>query len=108
MISESVDKTIIEAVKNFDGSYELGESCFRDLLSMGELIDRLSIVNFKLYTLKNEVMKRPDDEKFRAWASVEDVRLVEERARLKKCIDEKMIEYVTQKARFNPETKSYG
>ena len=75
---------------------------------MGELIDRLSIVNFKLYTLKNEVMKRRDDEKFRAWASVEDVRLVEERARLKKCIDEKLAEYVCNKACFNPETKSYG
>jgi hypothetical protein len=108
MISESVDKAIIEAVENFDNSYELGENCFRDLLSMGELIDRLSIVNFKLFTLKNEVMKRKDNEKFRAWASVEDVRLVEERARLKKCIDEKMIEYVSGKARYNPETKNYG
>ena len=108
MMSDAVDKVIMESVKNFDGSYELDENSFRELLSMGELIDRLSIVNFKLYTLKNEVMKRRDDEKSRAWASVEDVRLVEERARLKKCIDEKLAEYVCGKSRFNPETKSYG
>lgn len=108
MLSDQIDKVITNAVKNFDGTYKLQDNCFRELLSMGELIDRLSIVNFKLYTLKDRVMKSESDEKFRAWAAIEDVRLVEERARLKKCIDEKMMEYLSGKADFNPETKRYG
>ena len=48
-----------------------------------------------------------DDEKFRSWASVEDVRLVMERNRLKMCIDEKVIGYISNKSTFNPETKLY-
>lgn len=108
MISDHVDKAINNAIAKFDGSCDLGTNNFRDLLSMGELIDRLSIVNFKLYTLKNRVIKRQNDSSFKAWAADEDVRLVEERARLKKCIDEKMIEYAAGRERFNPESKSYG
>jgi len=108
-----IEKVIQTSVENFDGSYELGNP-FENLLSFGELVDRLSIVNFKLYTLKNEVMKKKDNQDFRAWASVEDVRLVEERARLKKCIDEKLISMIAKhqggdkNAGFNSEVKKYG
>lgn len=112
-ISDFVDDIIVNSIKNYDGSYTL-DNPFENLLSMGELVDRLSIVNFKLYKLKDEVMLRPDDEKFKAWASVEDVKLVRERARLKKCIDEKLIATIKRlnsgdaSGGFNPEVKKYG
>jgi len=118
MVSSDIDETIMKAISSYDQSCELGDSITESpldkLISMGELVDRLSIVNFKLYKLKDEVMNKPDDKDFRAWASVEDVRLVEERARLKKCIDFKIIgmfrKYQSgdQEAGFNPEVKKYG
>ena len=55
-----------------------------------------------------------DDVEFCSWASVEDVRLVEERARLKRCIDEKLLSTIERKmsksadGEFNAETKRYG
>ena len=108
-----IESIVESSVKHFDGSYNL-DNPFENLLSFGELVDRLSIVNFKLYTLKDEVMKRQDNQDFRAWASVEDVKLVEERARLKKCIDEKLISMIAkyksgdENAGFNSEVKKYG
>ena len=107
MISNEVDHLIQNAVKRFDFSFELGDSNFRDLISLGELIDRLAIVNFKLYMLKE---KQANDvcEEFLASAAKMDVVLVEERARLKKCIDEKVLSYLTDKGNFNEEIKSYG
>lgn len=112
-ISKLIDKLIINSIKDYDNSFTCNCS-FIGLLSFGELVDRLSIINFKLYKLKDEVMGRPEDEKFRAWASVEDVKLVEERARLKRCIDEKLISMIKKiqngdgAAGFNPEVKKYG
>jgi len=112
-ISHNIEEIIESSVKNFDGNYELGNP-FEDLMSFGELVDRLSIVNFKLYTLKDEVMKRTGDEEFKAWASVEDVKLVKERARLKRCIDEKVVAMIAKyqngdkNAGFNSEVKKYG
>jgi hypothetical protein len=108
MISDKIEKYIISAIDEYDGSYTLEDNSFRDLLSMGELVDRLSIVNFKLYNLKNKVMELTDDIEFRAWAAEEDVKLVLERSRLKKCIDEKFIEFISGKNNFNPEIKDYG
>jgi NACalpha-BTF3-like transcription factor len=113
-ISNLIDEQIHLAIKNYDNSYELGDNPFEELISMGELVDRLSIVNFKLYKLKDEVMDRQDDEKFKSWASVEDVKLVMERARLKRCIDEKLITTINRvnsgntSGGFNPEVKKYG
>ena len=74
----------------------------------------MSIVNFKLFKLKDEVMDCQNDEKFKAWASVEDVKLVIERSRLKKCIDQKLISIIKKiknndtSGGFNPEVKKYG
>lgn len=113
-ISNLIDEQIHLAIKHYDNSYELGDNAFEELISMGELVDRLSIVNFKLYKLKDEVMDRQDDEKFKSWASVEDVKLVMERARLKRCIDEKLITIINRvnsgnaSGGFNPEVKKYG
>lgn len=112
-LSENIEKIIITSIKYYDNSYELGNP-FEELLSMGELVDRLSIVNFKLYKLKDEVMDRQDDFEFKSWASVEDVKLVRERSRLKKCIDEKLVGIITRinegdiSGGFNPEVKKYG
>ena len=113
-LSDTIQEIIENSIKSYDNSYVLGESSFEELISMGELVDRLSIVNFKLYKLKDEVMDRPNDSDFKSWASVEDVKLVRERARLKKCIDEKLI-YIINKINsgesdggFNPEVKKYG
>jgi len=112
-ISDLIDDVILTSIKKYDNSYELNNP-FEELISMGELIDRLSIVNFKLYKLKDEVMNRPEDEKFKSWASIEDVKLVKERSRLKKCIDEKLIYTINRinngdkTGGFNPEVKKYG
>lgn len=112
-ISDDIDGIIKAAISKYDDNYVCNCS-FSELLSFGELVDRLSIINFKLYKLKDEVMDRPNDHEFRAWASVEDVKLVEERARLKRCIDEKLI-FIIRKlidgddsGGFNPEVKKYG
>ena len=108
-----IEDIIQNAIELYDGSYSLGNS-FEELLSFGELVDRLSIVNFKLYTLKNEVMLRSDQIEFCSWASIEDIRLVKERSRLKRCIDEKLISIIVRihqgeaNAGFNAEVKKYG
>lgn len=113
-LSKLIDEQINKSIESYDNSYSLGESSFEELISMGELVDRLSIVNFKLYKLKDEVMDRPNDNEFKSWASVEDVKLVRERARLKKCIDEKLIHTINRinsgdsTGGFNPEVKKYG
>ena len=113
-LSENIEKIILSSIQNYDNSYELRDNPFEELISMGELVDRLSIVNFKLYKLKDEVMDRQDDEKFKSWASVEDVKLVMERAKLKRCIDEKLITTINRinngntSGGFNPEVKKYG
>ena len=112
-ISDVIDNLIKKTVDNFDGSYTCGCS-FSDLLSFGELVDRLSIINFKLYNLKDNVMDRQEDKEFCSWAAREDVNLVEERSRLKRCIDEKLIAIIQKllsgdcKGGFNPEVKKYG
>jgi hypothetical protein len=112
-ISDNVEDIILKAAQDFDGNFEL-KNPFEELLSFGELVDRLSVVNYKLYTLKDQVMLRANDEQFRGWASVEDVKLCRERSRLKRCIDEKLIAMIARinlgdsSAGHNAETKLYG
>ena len=48
-LSEVIDSIIESSVKGYDNSYDLPENSFETLLSMGELVDRLSIVNFKYF-----------------------------------------------------------
>lgn len=111
-INDDIDTIIKNSIMNYDGSY-MCDNPFEVLLSFGELVDRLSIINFKLYKLKDKVVDN-EDVKFRAWASVEDIKLVEERARLKRCIDEKLISMIqkiqneNEDGGFNPEIKKYG
>jgi len=109
----SIDLEIQNSIKKYDGSYTLGSS-FEELVTMGELVDRLSIVNFKLFKLKDTVMQRKDDSNFCAWASVEDVKLCKERSRLKNALDEKLVAMIQRinsgdnSGGFNGETKLYG
>ena len=111
--SSAVDSVIENSIKNYDGSYTLGSS-FEELITMGELVDRLSIVNFKLFKLKDTVMQKKDDKDFCSWASVEDVKLCRERSRLKNALDEKLSAIIQRvkegdiKGGFNGETKLYG
>ena len=64
--------------------------------------------------LKDDVMLKENDNEFKSWASVEDVKLVKERARLKRCIDAKLISVINKISNgdssggFNPEVKKYG
>tara|TARA_R110000744_G_scaffold65330_1_gene134136 strand:- start:452 stop:808 length:357 start_codon:yes stop_codon:yes gene_type:complete len=110
--SENIENYIELAVESYNGTYNSSEP-LQDLISMGELVDRLSIVNFKLYTLKDKVMESTD-ESFRAWASVEDVKLVMERSRLKKAIDGKLVYLINkilsgdETGGVNSEVKRYG
>ena len=117
-ISDTINRIIEEAISDFpEGGYEMAQferyqnNPFETLLSFGELVDRLSIVNFKLYNLKDKVMVS-DDPKFKAWAAEHDVVLVEERARLKRCIDLKLLSIIERansgSENFNPEVKRYG
>ena len=113
-ISTVIDNIIVNSIKNYDKSYNCPNNAFEELLSFGELVDRLSIINFKLYKLKDEVMDRLQDKEFGAWAAIEDVKLVRERARLKRCIDEKLISRISSvvagngSSDFIPEVKKYG
>ena len=103
--SDHIESAILEAIKDYDGS--IVPTPFSTLLSLGELIDRLSIVNFKLYRLKDTVMNSTDDKEFLARAAIDDVALVMERSRLKRCIDEKIELMVQGKTTYNKEVKSY-
>ena len=93
--------------------YSIEENPFEKLVSMGELVDRLTIINLKLYNLK-DAQVRFTEQKDLAWTAKEDVRLVEERARLKACIDEKLLAMISRVVQgdsaggFNREVKKYG
>ena len=111
--SSAVDNEIKNSIQKYDGAYTL-ENSFEELVTMGELVDRLSIVNFKLFKLKDMVMQKKEDKNFCAWASVEDVKLCKERSRLKNASDEKLVAIIKKikngdsTGGFNGETKLYG
>lgn len=117
MMSDIIQKQIEESIKGYDGSFDcafnkLGSCDFESLIGFGELLDRLSIVNFKLFVLKDKVIQRQDNKDFCAWASAEDVKLCLERSRLKSCIDKKISALImkiklTGRDGLNQETKLY-
>lgn len=113
-LSDQVDEIINHAVEKFDGTCHLEENPFEKLVSMGELVDRLTIVNLKLFTLKSRVNgENKNEASYLQWAAIEDVKLVEERARLKRCLDEKLNTTIARhlsgdkSGGFNPEVKMY-
>jgi hypothetical protein len=105
LFSDAVSLAIEQALSARDHP-DLG--CFEAVLGMGELIDRLTIVNIKLYELKDKVMQS-EDQKFKAWAAERDVELCRLRALLKKCIDLKLIGMILDPAApILDESKHYG
>ncbi len=112
MLSDTVESIISQAIDQFDDNYH-AENNYEKLLGLGELVEKLSITNFKLYTLKNEVIRRKGDEAFCAWASEEDVKLCRARGLLKNCIDDKLRAYISREVHNETEqvigeTKLYG
>lgn len=112
LLSNVFDGIIETQVKLSKCSLKPEVNEFEELLSMGELVDRLTIINIKLYKLKDDVMNSKDNQ-FKAWAAEQDVYLVRERSRLKKCIDYKLSSDVIRiiengKSIYNPEVKKYG
>ena len=114
--SNFIQERISNIAKDHEKIKPLGNP-FRDVLSLGELIDLLAIVNIKLYKLKDAVIQKNTSSKehidFREKASIADVRLCEERSRLKACIDKKldhmiMIHISGNDTTFNEEVKNYG
>ena len=105
--SATLNSFIDCCVLSFEDTAELTHTEFSDLLSLGELIDRLTIVNIKLFNLKTEVMNNRDDTTFLERAPVYDVRLCEERARIKACIDKKVMLMIKGGTEFNEEVKRY-
>jgi len=74
-----------------------------ELITLSELIDRLSIVNIKLYNLLDKAMelelKKDKSEKDIARIvklSGDNIRLVKQRSQLKMAIDRKIFEAVTR------------
>ena len=114
-MSEAIEDVVNKAIEYFDDTVFLeATSEFEKLISFGELVDRLSIVNFKLYRLKDRVIDNSLSDKDKRLASIADVRLCEERSRLKTCIDNKLIAMIGREIyedginEFNPEVKKYG
>lgn len=110
-LSELIDKAITNRVKR-----ELAwddNNPFEQLVSFGELVDRLTIVNIKLFNLK-DAQQFGEDQKALAEMAKQDVCLVLERASLKICIDAKLLAIISRvndgdhTGGFNPEVKKYG
>jgi hypothetical protein len=112
IVDAFIEQLVLREFKNQDLLPKI-ETSFENLISLGELVDRLSIVNIKLFVIKN-FQKNCHDEKLLAQSAKDDVRLVEERARLKRCVDEKVIKMIhralsgREDTGFNPEAKRYG
>ena len=111
-LSDLMNQVVSNSVEYWEFADYKESNEFEELLSLGELTDRLTIVNIKLYKLKDDVMLS-EDPTFKSWAAEQDVYLVMDRARLKRCIDKKLKAEVdrvltTGKSGYNPEVKKYG
>ncbi len=113
-LGSEIDKRIRATVKSFDPRRKVDYHAIESLVSVGDLIDKLSIVNCKLYTLKNQVAQNKSNTELCAALAAEDVFLCEERSRLRRAIDEKIIAICHRVVSgdttggFNPEIKRYG
>lgn len=114
-IGDEIETAIQDALSRFNKEDALkAHNPFEEQVSLSSLVDQLSITNAKLYFQKDEVMRRQDDKEFLAWQAIQDIRLVKERARLKKCIDQKIVAMIhaviagDRTATINPEVKKYG
>lgn len=86
-----------------------------ELITISELIDRLSIVNIKLYNLLDRTAeldakeKTPDVTAEIVKLSGDNIRLVKQRSQLKTAIDQKIAEVIRQgRIDILDEVKDYG
>lgn len=86
-----------------------------ELITISELIDRLSIVNIKLYNLLDRTAeldakeKTPDVTAEIVKLSGDNIRLVKQRSQLKIAIDQKIAEVIRQgRIDILDEVKDYG
>lgn len=117
-MSKTLSESISELILNrcswvLEHNHEVGTSSIDNLISIGELIDRGQIVNKKLFELKGEVARRKEDKEFLAEAALKDIYLCEERARIKRAVDEKIFQLIVKAIKdssspHNPEVKFYG
>jgi hypothetical protein len=106
-LSTIIENIIEDAIVKFNGNcLPQEEDSFRELLSLGELIDRLTIVNIKNFEFQDQVLESKDA-KFKAEGVDLIFKLALERSRLKTCIDKKLLAYLVGKDIFNPELKHY-
>lgn len=113
---EKMSDYIQQAVEScLDDIYRLGydtPAAIDELITFGELVDRLAITNIKLYNLKDQVVNSSDDFE-KARLADKDVVLCKERSLLKKAIDDKIIQYIHDfvangKVNKITEQKQYG
>jgi ribosomal protein L33 len=108
-MDETIQKIIEEVLLDYS-NIDIKNNIFEEILTFGELVDRLTITNIKLYNLKNDVM-RSTDEKFKSDSCITDVRLVEERSKLKSAITSKLMYCIKKVINNKPElveVKKYG
>jgi hypothetical protein len=111
-----IDEAIVRATKDIFASTEADlyfqpSSCL-DLMSIGELVDRLTIVNLKLFKMKDMQSSSMDGIAL-ALSAKADVNLCKERSNLKNAITEKLCDMISKE--YNGvvrsdanEVKSYG
>ena len=105
-----LDRNIEQIITdNFNQTNEFGTRYeeFADTISFSELVDKLTIVNIKLFKLKDAVANS-QDVMFKANAAMDDIALCKERSRLKRCLDMKIQRLIETKEKDNVEVKSYG
>jgi len=98
-MDESIDQRITKCLEEFFGSTEVDFWFDHDhalhLLSIGELIDRLTIVNIKLFKLKDYQATSTDGVGL-ARSAKADVALCKERSNIKSTLNEKVFSLATR------------
>lgn len=92
-MDEAIDRRISDTLVEFFESTEVDlwfepSDCL-NLMSIGELVDRLTIVNLKLFKLK-DYQSNSDDGAGLARSAKSDVALCKERSNIKSAINEKI------------------
>lgn len=101
MIEDTIDDQIARLVKSSFDRLEVdlyptvSDNAALNLLSIGELVDRLTIVNIKLYKLK-DFQTPSESESNLAKSALADVALVKERANLKATISDKVRDIISR------------
>jgi len=90
-IDEGIDSVLLEHFKTTDVDLWFQPSAALQLLTFGELVDRLTIVNLKLFKLKDMQFTSTSGVSL-ALSAKADVALCKERSNLKAAINEKILD----------------